>query len=66
MLGKYITNDIFVIYKKGFGENNHNEITPKSITLESEIIKNLFIQLQSGNSSTLGVDIILKFEKQNP
>ncbi|TLX74950.1 hypothetical protein E9993_11195 [Labilibacter sediminis] len=66
VVGKYITNDLFVIYQKGFGENNNNEITPESVTLEYEILKNLFIQIQSGNSNTSGIDLILKFEQQAP
>lgn len=37
VVGKYITNDLFVTYQKGFGPNNNNEITPESVTLEYEI-----------------------------
>ena len=64
VVGKYITNDIFVIYERGFGEEEGNEITPETITVEYELNDNLFLRLQSGNSITSGVDMILKFEQE--
>lgn len=62
VIGKYITNDLFVIYQRGFGETEDDEITPETITLEYELNKILFIRLQSGSSKTSGFDVILKFE----
>ncbi|MCU4155010.1 translocation/assembly module TamB [Carboxylicivirga sp. A043] len=62
VVGKYITNDLFVIYQRGFGETEDDEITPESITLEYELSKVLFFRLQSGSSKTSGFDVILKFE----
>lgn len=64
VVGKYITNDIFVIYERGFGEEEGNEITPETITVEYELNDKLFLRLQSGNSITSGVDVILKFEQE--
>lgn len=64
VVGKYITNDIFVIYQRGFGEVEGDEITPETITVEYEINDKLLIRLQSGSSVTSGVDIILKFEQE--
>ncbi len=65
VVGKYITNDIFVIYQRGFGEESGDEITPETVTIEYEINDKLFLRLQSGNSKDSGVDIILKFEEEN-
>ncbi|WP_430814485.1 translocation/assembly module TamB domain-containing protein [Carboxylicivirga sp. RSCT41] len=62
VVGKYITNDLFVIYQRGFGETEDDEITPEMVTLEYELNKVLFFRLQSGSSKTSGFDVILKFE----
>ncbi len=64
VVGKYITNDLFVIYQRGFGETEDDEITPETITLEYELNKLLFFRLQSGSSRTSGFDVILKFESK--
>jgi len=63
VVGKYITNDIFVIYERGFGEVDGDEITPETITVEYELNDKLFLRLQSGSSTTSGFDVILKFEE---
>ncbi|WP_439181526.1 translocation/assembly module TamB domain-containing protein [Carboxylicivirga taeanensis] len=62
VVGKYITNDLFVIYQRGFGETEDDEITPETITLEYEVNKLLFIRLQGGTSKSSGFDVILKLE----
>ncbi|MCT4644917.1 MAG: translocation/assembly module TamB, partial [Carboxylicivirga sp.] len=62
VVGKYITNDLFVIYQRGFGETEDDEITPETITLEYELSKLLFFRLQGGSSKTSGFDVILKIE----
>ncbi len=62
VVGKYITNDLFVIYQRGFGETEDDEITPETITLEYELNKIIFFRLQGGSSKTSGFDVILKFE----
>lgn len=65
VVGKYITNDIFVIYQRGFGEVDGDEITPENITIEYELNDKLFLRLMSGSSKESGVDVILKFEEGN-
>jgi len=65
VVGKYVTNDIFVIYERGFGEVDGDEITPETITIEYELNDKLFLRLMSGSSRESGVDIILKFEEDN-
>ena len=64
MVGKYITNDIFVMYQRGFGEVEGDEITPETVTVEYELNQYIFLRLQSGSSKTSGADVILKFEKK--
>ncbi|WP_319500482.1 translocation/assembly module TamB domain-containing protein [uncultured Draconibacterium sp.] len=64
VIGKYITNDIFVIYQRGFGEVNGDEITPETIVIEYEINDKLFLRLQSGSAKESGIDVILKFEQE--
>nr|WP_321450483.1 translocation/assembly module TamB domain-containing protein [uncultured Carboxylicivirga sp.] len=65
VVGKYVTNDLFVIYQRGFGETDGDEITPEMIILEYELNKILFVRLQSGSSKESGFDVILKFESKN-
>lgn len=63
MVGKYITNNLFVTYQRSFGEASEQEITPEVITLEYEISRRLSLRLIQGNVKDSGIDIILKFEK---
>ncbi|WP_291859154.1 translocation/assembly module TamB domain-containing protein [Marinilabilia sp.] len=64
MVGKYITNNLFVTYQRGFGENEDESLTPQTITLEYEVTRNLFLRLTQGDVKESGVDVILKFEKK--
>lgn len=64
VVGKYITNDLFVTYQRGFGESDGEEITPETITLEYELNSIFFLHLQSGSSKESGLDVILKFEEK--
>lgn len=64
LVGKYITNNLFVVYQRSFGKASDNELTPETITLEYELNKHLFFRLQSGEEKTSGVDVILKFESK--
>jgi autotransporter translocation and assembly factor TamB len=63
MVGKYITNNLFVTYQKSFGQATDQEITPEVITLEYEIGRHISLRLIQGDVKESGVDIILKFEK---
>jgi autotransporter translocation and assembly factor TamB len=63
MVGKYITNDLFVTYQRSFGQSDENDITPETITLEYEITRRLSLRLLHGKITDSGVDLILKFEK---
>ncbi len=63
MLGKYITNNLFVTYQKSFGQSGSDAISPEAITLEYELSRRLSFRLMQGEIQDSGVDIILKFEK---
>ncbi|MDG5800680.1 translocation/assembly module TamB domain-containing protein [Marinilabiliaceae bacterium ANBcel2] len=63
MVGKYITNDLFVTYQRSFGQSGDNAITPEVLTLEYELSRRLSFRLIQGEAKDSGVDFILKFEK---
>lgn len=63
IVGKYITNNLFVTYQKSFGEAAEQEISPQVTTLEYEIMRWLSLRLIQGEVKDSGIDIILKFEK---
>jgi hypothetical protein len=63
MVGKYITNDLFVTYQRSFGQAENESFTPETITLEYEISRRLSIRLVQGEVKESGIDVILKFEK---
>ncbi|MBD3291228.1 hypothetical protein GF337_20675, partial [candidate division KSB1 bacterium] len=63
IVGKYLTNDLFLSYKRQFGETETNEIVPDEITLEYEVTPRLFLQLIQGSEKTSGFDVIIKLER---
>ncbi len=63
MVGKYITNNLFVTYQRGFGENKDETFTPQVITLEYELNRHIFLRLTQGEVKDSGIDVIFKFEK---
>lgn len=63
MVGKYITNNLFVTYQRGFGESDEESLTPQTITLEYEVTRNISFRLTQGDVKDSGIDLILKFEK---
>ena len=64
VVGKYLTNNLFVIYQRAFGKSSDNEIAPESVTLEYELNRHLFFRIESGEEKTSGADIILKIESK--
>ncbi len=64
MVGKYITNNLFVTYQRGFGKGEEEALTPQTIMLEYEITRNIFFRLTQGDVKDSGIDMILKFEKE--
>jgi translocation and assembly module TamB len=64
MVGKYITNNLFVTYQRGFGESKEESLTPQTITMEYELTRNVSFRLTQGDVKDSGIDMILKFEKE--
>jgi len=64
MVGKYISNNLFVTYQRGFGVNEDGALFHQTVSLEYELIRNLFIRLTQGDFKDSGIDVILKFEKK--
>ncbi|MBN2541807.1 translocation/assembly module TamB [bacterium] len=62
VVGKYITNDLYMSYMRRIGESKDKDITPQTITLEYELTRFLFIQLLEGSAKESGIDLIMKFE----
>jgi translocation and assembly module TamB len=63
MVGKYITNNLFVTYQRSFGQAESDAISPEIITLEYELHRRLSLRLMQGEAKDSGIDLILKFEK---
>ena len=64
IVGRYITNDLFITYKRGFGETEGDEITQNAVTLEYRLNRILHVRLESGTSRSSGLDVIMKFQKK--
>lgn len=63
MVGKYITNNLFVTYQHRFGESGNESVSPETITLEYELSRRWSVRLVQGEDKESGLDLILKFEK---
>ena len=62
VVGKYITTDLFMSYERGFGDATDTDIPPETITLEYELMRNLFLQMIRGDVTESGFDVIWKFQ----
>lgn len=60
-VGKYVTNDLFISYEQQFGETGDRDLARYKVTLEYELFRFLFFELNN-SSNTSGFDIILKYE----
>ncbi len=63
VVGKYITNDLFVSYEQRFGETDEDDMSKYEVKLEYELFRFLFLQL---NNSTIdsGFDVIFKVDSK--
>lgn len=59
VVGKYITNDLFVSYEQRFGETDEKEMAKYEVKLEYELFKFLFLQLNNSSNDS-GFDVIFK------
>ncbi len=59
VVGKYITNDLFVSYEQRFGTTDQTNIDKYEVKLEYELFKFLFLQLNNSSTDS-GFDVIFK------
>lgn len=63
VVGKYITNKMFVSYEQTVGHIEDDDVARYEMTLEYELFKFLFLQLTSSSISN-GADVIFKFNSK--
>lgn len=63
VVGKYITNDLFVSYEQRFGEVDQKDMNKYEVKLEYELFKFLFLQLNNSSTDS-GFDVIFKLERK--
>ena len=63
VVGKYLTNDLFISYERQLNLKRTGEVAPEQVTLEYEIIRSLFLQATRGDENSTGFDLIFKWEK---
>lgn len=61
VVGKYITNDLFVSYEQRFGETHEENLSKYEVKLEYELFRFLFFELNNSSRSS-GFDVIFKFD----
>ncbi|MBW6535994.1 MAG: translocation/assembly module TamB domain-containing protein [Mariniphaga sp.] len=61
VVGKYITNDLFVSYEQRFGETHEKDMVKYEVKLEYELFRFLFLELNNSSRAS-GFDVILKFD----
>ena len=64
VVGKYITNDLFVSYEQRFGgRNEKDDLATYEVKLEYELFKFLFLQLNNSSVDS-GFDVIFKLDSK--
>jgi len=63
VVGKYLTNNLFLSYERQLNLGRTNEVAPEQMTLEYEILRALFLQATRGDEKNTGFDLIYKWEK---
>ncbi|HKL32895.1 MAG TPA: translocation/assembly module TamB domain-containing protein [Tangfeifania sp.] len=61
VVGKYITNDLFVSYEQRFGEVHEKDVAKYEVKLEYELFRFLFFELNNSSYDS-GFDVIVKFD----
>lgn len=61
VVGKYLTNDLFVSYEQRFGEVDEKDLAKYEVKLEYELFRFLFFQLNNSSNDS-GFDVIVKFD----
>jgi translocation and assembly module TamB len=63
LVGKYITNDLYLSYQKEFSFDQSKEIVPDKVSLEYEISKYFSLQASRGDEKSTGIDLFWKFRR---
>lgn len=63
VVGKYVTNDLFISYQREIKMGRTYDTTPEQVTMEYEITRSLFFQATRGDEKNTGFDMIWKYEK---
>jgi translocation and assembly module TamB len=63
VVGKYITNDLFVSYEQRFGEVREKDMAKYEVKLEYELFRFLFFELNNSSRES-GFDVIFKFDSK--
>lgn len=61
VVGKYLTNDVFVSFEQRFGKTDQKDISKYEVKLEYELFKFLFLQLNNSSTES-GFDVIFKLD----
>jgi autotransporter translocation and assembly factor TamB len=64
LVGKYITNDLFLSYQKEFSLGQSKELVADKVSLEYEINKFLSLQATRGDEKSTGIDLFWKYQKK--
>ena len=62
LVGKYITEDLFLTYERSFGETDENILKPETISLEYQVTRSFYLQLIHGDTKVSGFDMFFKVE----
>ena len=64
IIGKYLTNNLFMAYEREFNVGGSQDVIPEKVSLEYEITPRIFIQATEGDDKSSGFDVIWKIEKK--
>ena len=63
IIGKYITNDLFVSYQRGLGTTEDANNLAETVKLEYQLTRIIFLQL-IGHTKYSGFDVIFQFQRE--
>lgn len=63
VVGKYITNNLFMSYEQRFGETDQKNMAKYEVKLEYELFRSLFFQLNNSSTDS-GFDVVFKFNSK--
>ena len=59
--GKYVSQNLYLSYERGFGDYDSNETAPETFTAEYELVRALFLSVVSGNDKNSNIGLTWKF-----